>query len=72
VVTVKKIENVPVGAPPPPPTPAEASDPNYRPPSQYTRQETITPLNYSLPDKTPLKVTVQKGKNTIPLELTSK
>ena len=70
VVTVKKVEIVPDG---PPPAPGPGADrPGYVPPAQNTIQKTITPKNYSLLDKTPLKATVQKGKNTIPLELTSK
>ena len=65
-VTVKKVEIVAArGAP----------KPEYdtgRPPTEYTEQKVITPPRYSLPGQTPLKVTVKKEKNDIPLALEKK
>jgi len=49
--------------------PSPASQSPYAQPDMDTIQTLVTPKNYSKADTSPLKATVAKGKNTIPLEL---
>ena len=66
VVTIRKVENQTVADP-------RANTPSMQSsrPTEYSVQVVITPRVYSSLGTTPLKATVQRGRNNLPFEMTS-